>query len=78
MRLSALFLLPLLATACVKQPVALYMDDQEGGETGHYVLIAAKMNGSLKVYDCMSRPDGSSWDPVCQKVPLRNEVPTDR
>jgi hypothetical protein len=68
-------LLALAAGGCAKQPVALYMDTQMGGETGHYVLVAAKSTGMMKVYDCLVRPDDGEWNPTCVKVDLTNTPP---
>lgn len=69
--LSTLFLL--VGTACAKQQLAVSMDDQPSGEAGHFVLIVTKRD-NMRVYDCLSRPDGSAWNPTCVRADLKGEA----
>lgn len=70
--LPALFFL-FAGVGCVKQQLQVSIDDQPSGETGHYVLLVTKRD-NMRVYDCLSRPDGHSWNPTCVKADLRSEA----
>lgn len=61
-------------TGCIRTYV-VNMDEQPGGVTGHYVLAQTRMTGNMKIYDCLSKPDGVTWNPTCVKAELRNEPP---
>lgn len=74
-RLLALTLTLATLTACAKH-YDVYMDAQEKGETGHYVVIESKMSGQggMKVYDCLSMPNGCEWNPTCVKADMKGEA----
>ena len=74
-RLLALFATIATLTGCAKH-YDVYMDTQQQGQTGHYVVIESKMSGQggMKVYDCLSMPNGSAWNPTCVKADMRGEA----
>ncbi|MDP2311510.1 MAG: hypothetical protein Q8P41_01280 [Pseudomonadota bacterium] len=59
-------LLSLLFSACT--PAILHVQVLPGVESGHYLLT----DEDGAVWDCLSRPDGSTWEPVCVKADLRS------
>jgi hypothetical protein len=61
-------------TGCIRTYV-VNMDEQPGGITGHYVVTQTRMNGNMKVYDCLSKPDGERWNPTCVRADLLLEAP---
>lgn len=46
----------------------------EPSPNAHYVLIQSGASGKQKVYDCMSMPDGSTYDPMCTRVRFRDSA----
>lgn len=69
-------LLLLLAASTSLSGCATYMvqmklsDDANGAD---YVIM--KTNGDReKVFDCLSRPNGTDWDPTCVKVKFKTNV----
>ena len=41
-------------------------------EEAHYVIVQSRSTGaSMRIYDCLSFPDGRTWDPTCRRVELK-------
>jgi len=72
-RVSFVLALALLAGGCAKQ-YSVTMGFQPPAEA-HYVVIQAKPSGAMKVYDCLSSPDGNNWDPTCVRADMRENAP---
>lgn len=57
-----------LLSACFSTKPMLVHTTEAGPEDAHYVIVRGQ-----RVYDCMSMPDGSTWDPMCVAVQWREE-----
>ena len=62
----------LLVTGCAKSYIVNISDPDKDA---HYVLVQTGVQGSSKVYDCMARPDGKTWDPTCVKAKMLADPP---
>lgn len=66
-------LLALVATAVLGSSscASQYLVQIHGAETdrNHYVVIRAKSGGQF-VYDCYSKPEGTTWKPTCREVAM--------
>ena len=62
-------LLALVLSGCAYKYNIVTGPDQEHVE--HYLMVRTAGNGTVKIYDCLSRPDGSTWDPTCQRVEMK-------
>jgi hypothetical protein len=52
------------------------VDVRDAGEiAGPDYVIVKIQGGGEKVYDCYSKPNGETWDPVCVQVELNHEPP---
>ncbi len=58
----------LLLAACFAPKTLTVSATEAGPEDAHYVIVRGQ-----KVYDCMSMPDGSTWEPMCVAVQWREE-----
>lgn len=65
----------LLAFACAPRFYEVHMDTQPS-KNSHYVLVRSSMGNSM-VYDCLSHPDGKTWDPTCVKARMLQDPPRD-
>lgn len=61
-----------LLTGCAMRTYVVEMS--EPTDNAHYVIVESGP-GSQKVYDCLSRPDGKTWQPTCVKADMRNVAP---
>ena len=72
LNLERLMSFPLLVLAGCMHSYVLSMSDPN--VDAHYVLVQSGA-GTQKVYDCLSRPDGQTWNPTCVKADMRSEAP---
>ncbi len=62
-------MLTLLLLAC--SSAIIHIQPLPSTPDGHWVQLDA----DGKSWDCMSRPDGRSWSPVCVKVDYQSSAP---
>jgi hypothetical protein len=63
----------LLLVSCTKL-YTVHMGAQPP-EDAHYILVRTNSTGNMLVYDCLSKPDGESWEPTCVKADMRSVPP---
>jgi len=71
---AALLCLGLLLSGCAPKMFTVEMGGQPPKDA-HYVLVRSQAGGSMVVYDCISMPDGRSWNPTCVKADMRSSPP---
>jgi hypothetical protein len=67
-----LLALGLLASGCTRA-YTVTMGAQPSS-SAHYVVVKTRWNGKMKVFDCQSQPDGSTWDPTCKQVRMQSQM----
>ncbi len=72
MRTLPLLALSLLFSGCMRA-YTVDMGSQPSA-AAHYVVVKTKWNGKMKVFDCMSRPDGTEWKPACKQVRMQSAM----
>lgn len=65
-----------LLTACAPKTSVVHMGVQPP-EDAHYIVVRSVMGGTMVVYDCLSKPDGKTWEPTCVKAEVRSNPPSD-
>ena len=65
-------LIAVLASGCMRA-YTVSMGEQPS-EDAHYVVVKTKWNGKMRLFDCLSRPDGSEWKPVCKQVKMQSTM----
>lgn len=75
--MSRLFRIAALAvlSACAPKSYVVNMGVQPP-EDAHYVVVRSVMGGTMVVYDCLSKPDGQTWEPTCVKAEVRSNPPS--
>lgn len=63
-----------MLSACAPKSYQVNMGAQPP-EDAHYVVVRSVMGGSMVVYDCLSKPDGTTWEPTCVKADVRSSPP---
>jgi hypothetical protein len=69
-RLILLVLIPIALSGCMRTYTVFKSGDYIEANQAHYVIVQAKPNGNMKVYDCRSAP-ADTWDPACKRVDLK-------
>jgi len=70
MRTALLVMIMLSTGGCMRTYTVFKSGDYIEANQAHYVIVQAKPNGSMKVYDCRSAPE-ETWDPACKRVELK-------
>jgi len=63
----------LLAASGCSRAYTVNMGSQPSA-TAHYVVVKTKWTGSMRVFDCQSRPDGTTWEPTCRQVKMQSSM----
>jgi hypothetical protein len=66
-------LFSLLAASGCSRAYTVNMGAQPSA-TAHYVVVKTKWTGSMRVFDCQSRPDGTTWEPTCRQVKMQSAM----
>lgn len=72
MRRPLLLALPLLLGGCGRA-YTVTMGPQPSVDA-HYVVVKTRWNGKMRVFDCMSRPEGEEWTPTCKQVKMQSHM----
>ena len=71
-RILTLALAALSLSGCMRA-YTITMGPQPSADA-HYVVVKTKWNGKMKVFDCMSQPDGNAWEPTCRQVKMQSTL----